>query len=414
MALIDYLNLPALPFPHQLYLKEINYAIEDAKRFYETLQDEYFYPTSEVMLLARLMYEIGYLRFAKPRRIEARLIAADEDVEVEAFKLFTDGSMVYHTPEKITVPSDSSVPIELLQSQTHIYSFVLDTSLFPKFKLDFTYTEIAYVRCFIDDRELEYSQGFISHTAEFSLEILYDGYIQIAFRKIDIKEGDTIRIVVATTQPPPADTVKVSLIDGRVESEGVALINEYEPPMSLDEMRDIILRNRNINNSLIYNEDYYNFILAHVQGIDKLKVWHEEKEWSDCAINKVFISFILKDETQRAEKEEEVRRLITNAVYGRVVVIKPPVIRKLSLSITIIDNIKKVIPERVREEVKEGVGGYYVTLTEEIIYRKVAEILKRFNTDLVIRLQRVYEPEEVSTFYWIVGEEVEVKVLMRY
>ncbi len=66
------------------------------------------------------------------------------------------------------------------------------------------------------------------------------------------------------------------------------------------------------------------------------------------------------------------------------------------------------------EEIKSGIEGDYIELTEHILYKKITEILKRFNTDIVLSLQKPPTDAEINTFYRLERESMEVAIIQRY
>ena len=78
----------------QLIREVLEYKVNEALNENVNEVNELYYPQSEIILLAMLMYKIGYLRFKKPLQIKASLTSND-DVILDGETRFTNGESVF-------------------------------------------------------------------------------------------------------------------------------------------------------------------------------------------------------------------------------------------------------------------------------------------------------------------------------
>ena len=379
----DYLEGLVLKKNTSMFVKEIDYVIKDCEDFLQTKLDEFHAPSKEVTLLGRLMYDIGYLSFLKPTVLEVTLASVD-DLILEPFQQFSNGTDMFYSSDTITIVKDMETIVKL-KLGTHIrLESSIGTSLYHKVKLGVTYTEFSEVTCTSKGNKLLYSQAFVNAKSDYSLEVLADGELQLVFRKLNLKSGDSVTVDLITSRKPITSTIpRIKGVANSAKSTNVIIMSEYEPPLSIEDMQDIIKYNKNINNSLVYNEQYENFIRSHISQIQMMKVWHEGKEVSDCAVNKVFISYLSKD---NVDLDNEIVSLIEEHVYGKIVVIVPPIIQEIGVRVTVINNIRRKIPIRMEQAIKGAICKYYTSVSQEDIYRLIADEVKKFNTDVILKI----------------------------
>ena len=410
----DYIDGKLLSHQENMFVDEIDYLVDDAVNYLVDKQDEHYLPTTEVVLLSRLMYEVGYIKLAKAKEVELELHShADGVSTIMKYSHFSDGTDIFYNTEDIPIVNSRTPKVVLRSGQHSRIIKKIDGSLYTKIQLDVPYRELGGVKLFKGDVELKYSQAFTDDEADYSLEILYSGMMQVVIRKVNLSVGDDIEVNIFTCIPPVhSKTVGLQHIELPINSisETVAVVSEYEPPMTLEEMSDVILYNKNINNTLVYNENYKDFLLANIPKIKLLKVWHEDKEPSMCAINKVFVSYLSVD---GSNLDDLITQAINRAVYGRVVVVRPPLIQKISVKVTIIDNIRRKLPPRTKGNIIKLISRYYLEINKEKVYRIIADELKRHDTDIILKVSQK-GLEEPNKFYLVEEDLVELDIVQRF
>ena len=376
---------------------ELGFKIDDALSNIRNQFTEFYEPTSEVVLLAKLMYELGYMRFQKPLTVSLT-IKSDADITIDKYQRFTDGIHIYIIMESISLVADTESVIELSRGTIRTVSSIVEIdSLYHKIPLNTTYRRIFNVESNRGEETLEYSQSFISESSDTSLEVDVSGNLSIIARRANtngsnILLGDTITVDVFETEA--TDTIPTSMavigIADIICTE-IVKIGNYEPYLSISDMQRILKFNKNINNSIVYNEDYKGLIRAKIGGISHLKVWQQEDEdiengTLECNINKVFCSYIPTVEGENLDSF--ITGLIGSTVYGKFTIIRTPVVYPITVSVFIVNNSKKSIAQVKQDEVKNALSGYYddveKRLTKAILYKIIVNILVDHDIDVDI------------------------------
>ncbi|MGW8169630.1 MAG: hypothetical protein ACWGHH_06465 [Sulfurovaceae bacterium] len=387
---------------------------------------EFYNPQSEVILLSKLMYEIGYLKLQKPLQVQVD-VKSGGYIYIQKYQRFTDGISLFMLESDVSISAgETKALIATLGTRRVLYETVSLGTLFYKIPLKTTYRKLYDFIVKKDNQTLEYSQAFIDPNADISLELDIDGNLYAIVKLgntngADIKIGDILAIEIFETTP--SDTIPDNLAmigDFDTTCTNIVKYRNYEQYMTYDEMQYIIKYNKNINNSLVYNEDYYGFILAKVRGISALKIWHQYDEDLEngvlaCNINKIFCSYIDDETVPRTTIDNNIRSKIQDTVYGRYVELKAPDIQKPLLSIKITNNTKSSIPKVKQDELIREIVGYYDDktriLTQSIIYKKIVKLFedRDIDIDLTLTKQRALN----ATFYNLKEENIILDVVER-
>jgi hypothetical protein len=303
----------------------LGYKIDKAVADMESRILEFYKPESERMLLSKLMYELGYIRFQTPMAVTIN-ITARKDVLLEQHQSYTDGANLYLQKNDTYLQGGVPTEIEVELGTLDIKTIKIDKDkLYFKIPLGKSYRELYRIELFnIENEEIEYSQQFTRDEADYSLEIKLDGTIQIAIRLNNtngknVRYGDTVTAKIYSTFENNEEPTSLTILHDNApdfEIKSIVKHQNYSRFMDLEEMSDILLYNKNINNTLIYNEDYRRYILKCVSGIKQLKVWHEQDEIKEsgstpCLANAVFISYISND---NINLHNEIENAISRAV----------------------------------------------------------------------------------------------------
>jgi len=201
--------------------------------------------------------------------------------------------------------------------------------------------------------------------------------------------------------------------------EEITQLKQHETPMSINRMKNVLKYNKNITATLVYNEDFKNFILQHIKGIELIKVWQQEDEDNEngvgvCNINKVFLSYIPKVDDVLVDTE--IVALIEEAVYGKPVIIRKPNVINVSMSIYITNNTKKSISTLQQERIKTELIGYYDDkdrrLTRNLIYSTIVDVMRGHDIDVDLTLSDMGLFLNAD-FYKVETENVTIKVSER-
>ena len=84
---------------------ELGFKVDEAVKGIRNQFTEFYEPTSEVVLLAKLMYELGYIKLHKPLVVSIT-IKSDADVTLEKHQRFTDGIDIYIIEEAVNLSAD--------------------------------------------------------------------------------------------------------------------------------------------------------------------------------------------------------------------------------------------------------------------------------------------------------------------
>jgi len=329
---------------------------------------EFFYPTSELFLLSKLLYEVGYMKFPRPLKVRAK-ITSNDDVVVPQYERFTNGTDVFLLEEGTTLMGGQA-KYAIFSRELLVQKNIVVTSekLFFKVLTELSYKEITRVEAYKNGTLLKYSQQFIDYSSDYSYEIRHDGTMQLVFSigntmGQNIQGGDTITVnIFKTSRIETPDNLSTISQGYDIIVEEVELYDVGEDPMTIEEMQDIIKYRKNINATLIYNDDYRWHILQNVAGIKELKVWQQEQEDAEngvesCNMNKLFLTYI--PNTDGTNLNQEITDLIWNTMYGKVVSIKEPFISDVSVTIDILYNTSQEATTTAIENIKSKIVGYY-------------------------------------------------------
>lgn len=404
---------------------EAGFSIDSALREITSKITETYDPKSEASLLARLMYELGYLRFQKPLVISA-MIKNDDDAMLEEGQRFTDGEFVYLLDDAVSlkagVPQKATATLGM---KREIESDVAVNQMYHKIDLDSTYRELYRVEVYRGDTLLKYSQAFIEEDSDVSLEVDYHGNMSVVVRLnnthgSNVVVGEHIKVVVYETEAINDLPDNLAMI-GDFDSvcEDIAIHRNYEPYLSVVDMANIIKYNKNINNTLVYNEDYKRHILANIRGIKYIKVWQQENEDREngalaCNINRVFVSFIQDDITR--DIGLEIQDLIAKNVYGKYTVIRAPEIKPMTINIEIVNNTKKSIALAKQELLKEKLIGYYDDVdrkfSKSVIYKHTVQHLDEYDIDISVTTSEKGEGRN-ARFFTVAKDDINITVAER-
>jgi len=372
---------------------EIAYKIDLAKDILTTQFAELINPESEIVLLSKLMYQDGYIRFQKPFSVSCK-ITPTKDVVFDKNQEYTDGSNIYICREKtyLRANQESEVRLELGQAE-RITSRINRYDKFFKVPTEYTYRDIYDIEVYKGTDKLNFSQNFANEEGDYSLEILNDGTIQLVFKTTKrLKVNDTLKIYIYTTRENDETPFKLTPIqDENIDFSvsNIVKISNYEKYMSREEMQDLLKYSRDAGHTLIHNENYHNYLINNVNGIEILKVWQEYDELRENpntnTTNKIYLSYI---STNNVNLDTEIVEAINRAVYGKPVIIRPPKIIEVGIYVTV--ESRNIIPTTVIGTIKESLAGYYddniKKFNKDYIYRKIKDAL--FDTrDLSVNIQ---------------------------
>lgn len=405
---------------------ELGFKVDEAVKNIRNQFTEFYEPSSEIILLAKLMYELGYLRFQKPLIVSCT-IKSDHDITLDKYQRFTDGIHIYILRESVNLTADTNHVISLTRGSVRTVTSIVEIdSMYHKIPLGTTYKKIFDLEALRGLDVLEYSQSFVSESSDTSLEVDVLGNLSLIIRRENVHGkniilGDSVDVNIFETEP--TDTIPTSM--AIIGVNDIILTNiikneSYEPYLSVSDMQRILKFNKNINNSIVYNEDYKGLIRARINGIDFLKVWQQEDEdiengAQDCNINKVFCSYI--PTVANTDLGTTIVDLIETTVYGKFTTIRTPVIFPISISIDIVNNSKKSIAQVKQDEVKSIISGYYddveKRLTKAIIYKNIVKVLQDHDIDIDIIMSDKSTEFINALFYNIDISDISISIVER-
>lgn len=406
---------------------ELGYKIDDAVNRNTNKITEFYMPSTEPVLLSKLMYELGYIRFQKPLVITAD-VKSGADVTLDKNQRFTSGVDVFILNESAALQSGVTENLSLtMATRREINVTVSNNNFFFKVPLGTTYRKLYDFKVYLGESELKYSQQFTTEDSDYSLEVDIGGNMILAVRTgntngQNVKISDALRIEIFETIPSDEVPGSLGIIgDFDIICENIQKKSLYEPYLTIPQMQNILLYSKNINNSLVYNEDYKNLILAHVRGIQLIKVWQQEQEDQEngqlaCNINKVFVSFLSDNMRSVLELETDIRDTVNSTVYGKYVEFRDPLYVPITLQIDIVNNTKRSIQSIKVDEIKNTLNGYYDDIDKKInkatIYKTVIDALKEYDIDVDITMTDKPEAQN-ATFYSIPTENITINVTER-
>ena len=361
---------------------------------------EFYNPTSEVVLLSKLLYEIGYIRFQKPLIISSNILSKN-DIQLSQYQRFTDGVSIYLLDEDVNLVANEEQTVTMsLGTQRQITSVVsASAGLYHKIPLNTTYRKLYEFEVYRDGELLEYSQAFTKVSSDVSVEVEYDGSLELVVRigntnGLNIQQEESLTVVIFETEPSDTIPTNLSMIGGfDISVSSIAKEANYEQYLTLDEMDNILKYDKNINNTLVYDENYRNLILKEIRGINLIRVWQQEDEDKQngvdgCNINKVFVSYV--PDELLVNIDDEIIDLVKETVYGKFVIVRPPIIRETTLDIAITNNTKKSISLVKINNLKQELAGMYddreKILSEPILYKNTVKSLDGHDIDIVLTL----------------------------
>lgn len=404
---------------------ELGYMVDDAVKTIQSRIAEYYSPQSEVILLSKLMYEIGYLRLQKPLIIAAD-VKSGVDVNIEKYQRFTNGVDVFMLNDDASLTAGIPQTLTLTHgTKREITNSIVGNNMYYKIPLGTTYKKLYDFKAYRGTDELTYSQAFIKEESDVSLEIGIDGNM-IAVIRVgnthgkNVQINDNVTIVLFETVPLDDFADSLAIIgDFDIICENVVKHSLYEQYLTIEQMQDILKHDKNINNSIVYNENYKELIRAHIRGINLLKVWQQEDEDLEsgaeaCNINKVFVSYIPTE--VGLSLDSEIEDIIKETVYGRFVIIREPEIVPITIDIDIINNTKKSIAQVKQEEIKAKLSGYYDDVDRRLsnskVYREVAALLSEYDVDIDIVVSEKGDFKN-ARFYYIDIANISISVTER-
>ncbi|MFT7880441.1 MAG: hypothetical protein ABXS91_08615 [Sulfurimonas sp.] len=407
---------------------ELGYKIDDAVNRNTNKISEFYMPTTEPVLLSKLMYELGYIRFQKPLMISAE-VKSGVDVTLEKYQRFTSGVDIFILNEGITLQAGVAKKLTMTMGTRREFSVLVNNdNHFFKIPLKTTYRKLYDFKAYSGDTELKYSQQFVEEDSDVSIEVDIDGNMVLVVRTgningQDVKLNDVLRIEVFETVPSDDVPGSLGIIgDFDIICENIQKTSLYEPYLSIPQMQNILLHNKNINNSLVYNEDFKNFIKANVRGIDLIKVWQQEQEDAEngelaCNINKVFVSFLSDGVRGVPDINNDIQNTVHGTAYGRFVEFYDPLYVPITLQVDIVNNTKRSIQSIKIDEIKNELIGYYDDIDRIInkvtIYKTVISALSDHDID-VVDITMTNKPEaQNATFYSVVAENLTINVTER-
>jgi len=406
---------------------ELGYKIDDAIKRETNLFSEFYDPTGETKLLARLMYELGYIKLQKPLVITAD-IKSGVDVSLDRYQRFTTGVDVFMLDEEVNLTATEIKTLTLTMGSRREITATVDNNLYFKIPLNTTYKQLYDFKVYRDGEELKYSQMFIDKDSDVSLEIKLDGELLVCVRTkntngLNIQLNDILTVEVFESIASDDVPENLAIIgDFDILCENIVKSNTYESSLNINEMQNILRYNKNFNNSIVYNEDYKNLIKEKIRGIYLIKVWQQEQEdrengASACNINKVFVSFLGNGDVGQTIMKKSITDIVNDTVYGKYVEHVSPLYVPLDIDISITNNTKKSIPAAKLDEIKNLISGYYDDIdrriNKSIIYLQIIKVLADYNIDVDITMTE--KPEATNaTFYNIEIANIDILVTERW
>lgn len=388
---------------------------------------EFYDPQSEAILLADLLYKLGYLKLQKPMKIQLD-IKSGKYVYLEKYKRLTDGINVFLLDNDGSINANATKTfVATMGSKRSINATIDSGTLYYHIPLNTTYRKLYDFKVYCNGALINYSQALTNKNGDYSLEVDIGGNLSIVL-KLNNPNGNNLSlndaIQIDIFETTPSDTVPTNLAvidDFDIVCENILKYSNYEQYMTIEEMQSILKYNKNIANTLVYNEDFKNFILANVTGISMIKVWQQQEEDLEngtlgCNINRVFVSFIEDGLKPRTTINQEIRQSVYDTVYGRYADIRLPDIVTPTITLNVTNNTKASIPILKQDQLKEHLSGYYDdvmrTLSLAIIYKESIKFLDDFNVDIELSIDGKTTAKN-NTFYLVNTSNITVNVTER-
>ena len=371
----------------RLISENLEYSIERTEESIKNAISGLYDPKEELILLAHLMYRVGYLRLKKPLVISATITSGDAVILPKGTR-FSDGIDVYYLNDAVSLQENIEGVITLTNSlefnSTHT---VQSAKRYYKIATGLTYRELSGFEVKLGNKRLTYSQLFVANDSELSLEIQSDGKIFIVVligntSGVNISIGDELSVKLISTPDTNKAPSNLAIIENgfNIAIPSINVLRNYEPPMSIQGMKDMVQFGRKNIGDIVLNEDYNQFLLKSVSGIEMIKSWQERDETRETGyklsnINKVFVSYIGVD--SNIGLDAEIVNAINAFIYGKAVEIKTAVIIPFFVGITIKTN--EGVSAELINNIKAGLVGYYDGIkrrkSKSAIYKTVFEIV---------------------------------------
>ena len=360
---------------------------------------ELSYPQTEEILLAKLLYEVGYVRFTLPLVVQCFLTSQETITLYGGFE-FTSGDNLFMLDETIlTLTAGEPTLCHATLQQVHEEEITLSHNrVYSKHVTGFNYKEIHKIQVSKDGELLKYSQNFIDYDADYSYEIdpLTNNVVILFLKENDkgknLKGGEVLELSVFTTSSNEDAPEGLAPIDNtQLVVDNIIISQNYRPPLGIEEMQHIIRYGRKSNGDLILNEDYRQHIMKNVSGLLFLKVWQEKEENLETGadisnINKIFYSYILEGDETTPDSERvnnlainaQIQKTIGEAVIAKETIFKEAIIVTLTLNINITTEETHIL--NTDKVVKSALVGYYddsiKLISQAQVYKKVFTSLK--------------------------------------
>jgi hypothetical protein len=317
-------------------------------------------------------------------------------------EVFTDGISSYLVRETVACVAQTETTIEFIQATIKEVSQVVGTGLYCHIPTETYYQDIHKIEVSRNDVSIPFSQQFVDPARDAMLEVNPNSELTVALRLkntngSNLIANDTIKVKVYIakdlTVPPDALSIVANGYDTIVTN--VVKKTNFTPSLSKEDMRDILRYNKNIANSMVFNEDYYQLVKAseEIKGITGLKVWQQreqelEQHGDTCWVNKVWFSFTLSNDTpaNRLLVNNQIESLVYWTTEAKYPLFVEPLIVPLTVTCNIINNISKKIPLEVQNKIVEDLKGIYddkyKKISKTIAYRIVFTNLQSYNTDI--------------------------------
>ena len=258
-------------------MDSLSYKIDLKLREYANVVSEYYSPEQKAILLSHLLYRAGYIRFKKPLIVTAK-VKNESAVTIPKDEVFSDGISSYLVKDSVACLAKTETTIEFIQSSMQTFTATAGTNLYLKIDTGIYYNDIYQIECTKDGLEIGHSQQFTDYTKDVSYEVNPNSEITIVFRLNNVQGSnivvnDTVDVKVYVSKDITEPPEQLSVVDSGYDLivTEIAKTSNFTPALSTEDMRDIIRYNKNIANTLVFNEDYYQLVQASdIRGITGL------------------------------------------------------------------------------------------------------------------------------------------------
>jgi hypothetical protein len=377
-----------------LLAKDLEYKVDISREDIKDAIKQVYAPDKEDTLLAHLALRTGYLRFKKPLKIRCELTSNDA-VALDKDTRFTDGNYVYYLDDYVALPAGIPKTVTMTLKEVHTIEQTLDKgTIYSHIPLPITYKECIGIRCFNGDTELTYSQNFAKWGSHFSIETLKDTKLQVVLKLEDdeikedgtvipslVKLGETIKVQYETSfdVDTPPDGVTIIETGYDIVADNIRIAQNYQPPLNKEDMQYLIRYHRKNLGDLVLNEDFRQLFIREVEPLKVIKVWQQREEakyagFNTNQINTVYVCYITQDNnTRKAEVDEQLKRVLEDAIYGRNLVIRDASIINIEVNITI--KTHEAYSALLQDEVIDAIVGYYDDTTKPISKTRILQTI---------------------------------------